>query len=88
MAEVVCLHEEFEAHCDVVRLRKVASAEVKAFVLEASVHCSQCGRRFEFLGIPVGLDPDKAGVSPDRMKLRVPLVPGVPTPKASARTNR
>lgn len=71
-----CHHDNFFAKVDVQRLLKNESdADASAFVAEIKINCSDCGLRFEFLGVPMGYQPGATRCSPDGLELRAALKP-------------
>lgn len=73
-----CEHLEFEAAATVNRLIRDDEADDSnsfvPFVAEMKIRCSNCGQRFGFHVLDIGLLPDRATISPDALELRVPLV--------------
>lgn len=65
-----CEHNEFEASVTVNRLE-----DVKRFVADVHIKCRECGKPFQFLGLPGGLAPDRPTVSVDGTEARLPIVP-------------
>jgi hypothetical protein len=66
----LCEHRRFEANVTVVRIE-----DVGRFTADIHVRCADCGVRFRFLGLPMGLDPSRPTVSVDELELRAPIVP-------------
>lgn len=65
-----CAHEDFAANVAVARL-----LDTGKFVAEVTVHCTQCGEPFRFVGVPAGLRFDAPTVSIDGTTLNAPIEP-------------
>lgn len=65
-----CEHEEFEATVEVNRLE-----DVGRFAADVRIKCRQCGKPFQFLGLPGGLAPDRPTRSVDGTEARLPIAP-------------
>ena len=71
-----CNHESFEVVAEVIRLTEnKTSKKVINYQAEFRVSCRQCKCRFEFIGLPAGLDLNGPAVSPDGTEARLALVP-------------
>jgi hypothetical protein len=68
MAE--CAHLNFEASAKIARLEDSGQ-----FMCELTVHCSDCGLPFQFLGLEPGLDLNGARVSIDGLELNAAICP-------------
>lgn len=65
-----CQHPDFDAEVSINRL-----ADTGKFMADVRVQCALCGCRFQFVGIPGGLDFNEPRVSPFGLELRVPIQP-------------
>lgn len=74
---MTCRHEEFEAFVDVHRLEPTAAtgATKMRFMADVRVQCAQCRRRFQFLGLPAGVDLGAATVSIDSLEAHLAICP-------------
>lgn len=68
MAE--CDHQDFAAVVEVNRLEGSGR-----FSADVRIECAECGERFRFLGLPVGLDLNGAAVSVDGCEARLAIAP-------------
>lgn len=75
-----CEHEQFEAAVDVHRLLDDRDkTKVGAFLADVRVRCAQCGQKFQFLGLPQGLDIGGAACSYSREEAHLTISPdGLP----------
>jgi hypothetical protein len=73
---VSCEHENFRAQVDVFRLYHDADMgdSPHAFAAEVSIVCTACGAPLGFRCDTVGLTNDRPAISPDALKLRLPLL--------------
>ncbi len=76
-----CLHKSFGAEIIVTQMTG-AEAIVEAYGAEVRISCTDCGKRFRFVGVEVGLSGTEPSMSADGLELRVPIVPedGLPPP--------
>ena len=65
-----CEHNDFEASVTVNRLE-----DVKRFAADVHIKCRECGKPFQFLGLPGGLAPDYPTTSVDGTEARLPITP-------------
>ena len=72
---MACEHEEFEAEVICNRITETDSGQIVAFRADVRVRCKDCRTRFRFLGLPVGVLPDRPTTDATDMELRVPMVP-------------
>ena len=72
-----CKHMQFDAHVGVNRLE-----DSGRFHADVRIWCKQCGRPFQFLGLPMGLDFARPMMSADGQEARMPIAPvgEVPSP--------
>jgi hypothetical protein len=70
-----CEHEEFKASVAVQRLTDEAGAKITDFIAEIRVECSQCHRRFQFLGLEPGADTQGAWMSIDGLEASLAICP-------------
>jgi hypothetical protein len=69
-----CAHEDFSASVAVGRLTN-ADGVVNSYMADIKVHCTQCGRPFQFLGLAAGIDLGGARVSIDGLEAHLALCP-------------
>jgi len=53
--------------------------DVKKFAADVHIQCADCGKPFQFLGLPGGLHLDLPTVSVDATEARLPIAPLDPT---------
>ena len=68
-----CEHEKFRSTVAVSRLEGLEQVD---FMADVTVNCSDCGRPFEFLGLPKGAGFKGAAVSFDAQEARLAIAPG------------
>ena len=81
-AQTTCGHTSFHATVNVNRLKPEDKSDVDHYMAEVTIHCTQCGVPFEFVGLPAGVIMDGAAVSADRAQLRAAIVPRFRFPSA------
>lgn len=71
-----CQHHNFQANVAVGRLAADESGEkIVGFSADITVKCSDCGKPFEFVGLPMGYSPIQPMCSVDGTEARMPLKP-------------
>lgn len=67
-----CEHRErHEALVKVIYLE-----DIQRFAAELTITCADCGRPFQFLGLPIGLDVTSgAYICPDGVECRIAIAP-------------
>lgn len=72
-----CKHHEFISKVSVFRLteNEHPNAEPSGFSAEVLIKCKECGREFEFIGVPGGMSAEYPTVSMDNKELRIPIKP-------------
>lgn len=70
----MCEHLSFKAQLDVIRLTD-NSGNVTGYTTDISVHCAECMKPFEWVGVPGGVSPAHPCVSADGLELRAPIRP-------------
>lgn len=77
MADQTCPHENFKAKVVTNRLTDGEGKPVVAYSACVKVWCADktCGVEFEWIGLPMGLNPRGPTVSVDGTELRAPLRP-------------
>ncbi len=73
-----CNHESFECSANVNRITEVEGGPIKAYSVDLTVKCIDCGMYFDFLGLPKGLSPDapSKGWTVDGVpEARLPITP-------------
>lgn len=71
----MCQHEDFKATVGVARLTAKDGGPVTGYMAEVRVHCAQCGKPFQFLGLQPGMDTQGARVSLDGLEANIAIVP-------------
>ena len=69
-----CLHETFDSFVGIHRLTD-AKGLLTDFSADVRVICHECGQKFVWLGVPVGVSLDGPTVSFDGNELRCPIAP-------------
>lgn len=78
-----CLHSEFYANANVIRLTDHPENPADRFALDLRVHCTECGTPFRFIGLPGGSNFEGATVSADGYEARLSIRPGAIGARAS-----
>lgn len=65
-----CKHEKFQATMEVARIE-----DTGRFMAEVGVRCTECGTPFQFFGLPVGFNYDRAMMSIDSLEAHLPICP-------------
>src|SRR5579859_7428730 len=71
-----CTHHNFIADAEVARIPDGPSG--LEFMISIKVKCSDCGKPFEWKGLPAGIPRNNPTVSLNRLELRAPIIPHVP----------
>lgn len=71
---MACDHPNFAASVNVGRLTD-ENGFVTHYTADVSIHCSSCGRRMRFVGLPGGVDLNGATVSADGLEARLAIHP-------------
>lgn len=74
-----CEHFNFRADARVGRLTEADEVTVKAYTVDLTIHCADCGLPFRFLGLDAGVSAQTPTVSADALELRAPLEPAYVT---------
>lgn len=69
-----CEHMKFEASVDVGRLTD-QDGVVTSYTAAVRIICADCGRDFQFLGLPPGIDLQGARVSIDALEANLAICP-------------
>lgn len=72
---MTCAHENFAVEADVNRLSTEDGGPITRYELDVRVKCTDCGKPFRFLGLPMGLDLSGAAVSVDGKEARLAIYP-------------
>lgn len=72
---MTCEHNCFAANVGVHRLSKQAGGPITSYVAEVTVWCVDCGRPFQFLGLPAGYDTQAATISLDGLTANLAICP-------------
>ncbi len=67
--EKICEHKEFNANVNVIRLE-----DSGRFQAEVTIEC-KCGTKFQFLGLPLGLNLSGASMGVDSLEARLSIAP-------------
>lgn len=71
-----CAHENFEAVVTVNRLTaSETNSEVVAYNADVKIKCHECGKPFEFIGLPMGLLHDRPTCTVSGTQARMPIKP-------------
>lgn len=70
----MCDHKNFNAKVNVTRLTD-HSGKVTGYTTDITVHCADCFKPFEWIGVPGGYSPLQPMVSADGLELRAPIKP-------------
>ena len=65
-----CKHLNFNAKVGVTRLE-----DTGGFMAEITIHCTDCGLPFQFLGLEPGIDSQGARVGVDGLEARIAICP-------------
>lgn len=77
---MTCEHNKFNASADIGRLSKEDGGPVTHYCADIKIACAECGKPFEFIGLPLGCSGYRPTVSMDGLELRAPLMPQGMTP--------
>ena len=77
-----CDHMNFSAEVDVHRLTRDEGGPVTGYMADVRVRCLECGKPFQFLGLPAGVDTQAATVSVDGLEAHLALCPQGHEPSA------
>ena len=75
---MTCKHENFAATVNCGRLtdgRGPDPDRITSYMADIRVHCAQCGRQFQFLGLEAGIDTQGARVSIDGLEAHIAMCP-------------
>jgi len=71
-----CKHEQFQTYSRIGRLTDSENPElVTGFNVDIIISCTQCGMKFEWIGVPGGYSPIQPMVNFDATELRAPIRP-------------
>lgn len=72
----MCDHKNFTANVSVTRLTDSDDeTKVTGYTTDITVHCAECFKPFEWIGLPGGYSPSQPMVDFDRVTLRAPIKP-------------
>lgn len=77
-----CSHMTFQVEANVHRLTKTDDGPVTGYMADLRIHCADCGRRFQFLGLPPGMNLRGATTSIDGLEAHIALCPQGAEPSA------
>jgi hypothetical protein len=85
-----CLHLEFEARVDVLRLTKIEGGPATGYTADVQIRCKRCKIPFRFKGLPTGSYLNSPSISVCGEELRAPIepAPGAPTWENNAELRR
>jgi hypothetical protein len=72
---MTCEHQAFQCNAAVGRLSELPGGPITSYTVEITVHCTECGLPFRFIGLPAGNHYAEPRVSMDGTQLRAPLEP-------------
>lgn len=75
---MTCMHKDFHANVAVGRIIAEGAADDSlpiAYSADITIKCKDCGKPFEFMGLPMGYSPMQPMCSVDGLEARVPLKP-------------
>ena len=72
---MTCEHKNFHCHAAVARISDVEGGPITQYCATIEIHCVDCKKPFEFVGLPCGLTPYRPTVGIDGLELRAPIVP-------------
>jgi hypothetical protein len=75
--QLLCPHLNFAAQVNVARITDDKTGNLLYFTTEIRVECAECGLPFHFKGLPCGLNPHGAAMSPDGLEARISIGPGI-----------
>ena len=78
---MTCAHLNFTCNATVNRISDVDEGPVLSYTVDLELHCSDCGKPFTFLGMSVGMQPDRPTVSADHTEARLPVKPASEFPR-------
>jgi hypothetical protein len=70
-----CEHMDFHVQANVARLTSEEGGPVTGYCVEIKMHCSECGKPFQFLGLEPGMDTQGARVSLDGLEANIAITP-------------
>ena len=70
-----CEHLNFDANVSVGRITKGEGGPVESFMAHVKIKCMDCGRPFQFLGLPLGLDMRGAMMDVEGQEARLAIAP-------------
>lgn len=70
-----CKHENFKVECNVSRLTEVEGGPVTGYTTDITIHCADCFKPFQWVGVPLGYSPNQPMVNFDATELRAPIKP-------------
>lgn len=74
-SKISCTHLNFEATVGVARIEDKPSGTITGFNAEIRIHCADCGQKFQFLGLELGMDTQGARCSMDGLEARIAISP-------------
>lgn len=70
-----CKHENFQIGCGVNRLSEIEGGPITHYSADIGISCADCGMKFRFKGLGIGLSTSMPTVSADGVELRCPIGP-------------
>jgi hypothetical protein len=72
---MTCQHQNFECHASAGRLSRKEGGPITHYCADIVIKCAECGEKFDFIGLSLGMSAYRPTVSMDGTELRVPLMP-------------
>lgn len=70
-----CEHLSFHSQTAVGRISAIDGGPVVYFCAEIEIHCTDCGEKFDFIGLPMGLSAYRPTVNLEGNTLCAPIMP-------------
>lgn len=70
-----CDHMNFMANVEVARLEPSKIGGTMRFSADVTIHCTECGVPFRFIGLPAGVDLNGAATSVNGEEARLAIAP-------------
>lgn len=69
----MCDHKNFTTQVNTTRLTD--KGNVTGYTTDITIHCSDCLKPFQWIGVPMGYSAGQPMVSVDGLELRAPIKP-------------
>lgn len=70
-----CEHHNFHVQANINRLSKEEGGPITHYDAEMTIHCTDCGLPFEFIGLQCGMMPDRPTCNVNAQEARLPIKP-------------